>query len=106
MLHIPQTSLASLCRRYGVQQLYVFGSAVTDAFKPERSDVDVLVTLADAPPTEQGDTLLALWESLEQLFQRRVDLLTPNSLRNPYLKAEIERTKQFVYDAARPEILI
>lgn len=106
MRFIVPENLASLCRRYGVQQLYLFGSATTDAFKPESSDVDVLVTMAEAPPVEQGEALLALWEGLEQLFQRRVDLVTLHSLRNPYLKAEIERTKQLIYDAAQPQVSV
>lgn len=99
---IPHQQLASLCRCYGVQQFYLFGSAITDAFNPEGSDVDALVIMADSPPTEQGEALLGLWDELENLFQRKVDLLTMNSLKNPYLIAEIERTKKLIYDAARP----
>ncbi|SHI85634.1 hypothetical protein SAMN02745146_1710 [Hymenobacter daecheongensis DSM 21074] len=105
-LRIPQQPLTQLCRRFGVQQLHLFGSALTEAFDPATSDVDVLVTLLPAPPVEQGEALLQLWEALENLFQRKVDLLTPDSLRNPYLKAEIERTKQLVYDVARPQISV
>lgn len=106
LLTIPHQQIAILCRQYGVQQFYLFGSAITDAFNPESSDVDALVMMADAPPTEQGEALLALWDELENLFQRKVDLLTINSLRNPYLKAEIERTKKLIYDAARPEVSV
>lgn len=105
-LLIPHQPLANLCRRYGVQQFYLFGSAITDAFDPESSDVDVLVIMTDAPPTEQGEALLGLWDELENLFQRKVDLLTMNSLKNPYLKAEIERTRKLIYDAARPEVSV
>jgi predicted nucleotidyltransferase len=35
-----------------------------------------------------------------------VDLLTPQSLRNPYLRDEIERTKQLIYDGAREQVLV
>ncbi len=97
-------ALRALCRRFGVQQLHLFGSSVTDRFDPARSDVDVLVTPMPAPPLEQGEMLLLLWAELENMFQRRVDLLTPDSLQNPFLKAEIEKTKHLVYDAARTEI--
>jgi predicted nucleotidyltransferase len=97
-------ALRALCRRYGVQEMYLFGSAVTEKFDARRSDADVLVTLLPAPPLAQGQTLLNLWNELEQLLQRRVDLLTPDSLHNPFLKAEIDRTKQLIYDAARTEI--
>ena len=97
-------ALQALCRRFGVQEMYLFGSAVTANFDPTRSDADVLVTLLPAPPLAQGETLLNLWNELEQLLQRRVDLLTPDSLQNPFLKAEIDRTKQLIYDATRSEI--
>ncbi len=104
-LLLPLPALAALCRRFGVAQLHVFGSALTARFDPARSDVDVLVSLLPAPPLAQGEALLGLWEGLEALLGRRVDLLTPDALRNPVLIREIERTKKLVYDCARPEIL-
>jgi predicted nucleotidyltransferase len=97
-------ALQALCRRFGVQEMYLFGSAVTEKFDAGRSDADVLVTLLPTPPLEQGETLLNLWNELEIMLQRRVDLLTPESLQNPFLKAEIDRTKQLIYDATRTEI--
>lgn len=36
--------IAELCRRYQVRKLDLFGSAATDQFDPETSDVDFLVT--------------------------------------------------------------
>lgn len=104
MLHLPPAPLAALCRHYGVARLYVFGSALTPRFDPARSDLDVLVQLLPAPPLAQGEALLALWGELEQLAGRRVDLLTPEQLRNPALRAEIARTQHLLYDAAQPEI--
>ncbi len=97
-------ALQMLCRRFGVQQLYLFGSAVTPQFNASSSDVDILVTLLPASPLAQGESLLGLWAELEATLERRVDLLTPDSLQNPFLKAEIERTKQLIYDATRTEI--
>lgn len=38
-----QPALAALCREFGIRKLEVFGSAVTDAFEPDRSDVDFFV---------------------------------------------------------------
>ncbi len=39
--------ITALCREFGVATLYVFGSATTEAFDPERSDVDLLVERGD-----------------------------------------------------------
>ena len=93
-------ALRALCRQFGVPQLYVFGSAVTEQFDASRSDLDVLATAPPLAPLAQGEALLAFWNALESLSQRRVDLLTPDSLQNPFLKAEIEQTKYLVYEDA------
>ena len=106
MFIIPRAQLIDLCRRFRVRQLHLFGSVTTEAFDPATSDVDVLITLLPAPPVEQGEALLQLWEELENLFQRKVDLLTLSSLSNPYLKQEEKQTKQLVYDAARPQVSV
>jgi hypothetical protein len=50
--------------------------------------------------------LINVWNGLKAIFQRPVDLLTPQSLRNPYLRDEIERTKQLIYDGAREHVLV
>lgn len=48
--------------------------------------------------TPLTEALLSLWDKLEALFKRKVDLLTEDSIRNPYLKSNINRTKKLVYD--------
>lgn len=103
-LHPFLLPLQALCRRFGVQEMYLFGSAVTPQLNPARSDADVLAQLPPLSPLAEGETLLQLWEALETLLQRRVDLLTPGSMQNPFLRAEIDRTKQLIYDAARTAI--
>ena len=50
--------------------------------------------------------LINVWNGLEKIFQRPVDLLTENSLRNPYLRAEVERTKQLIYDGSKRQVLV
>ncbi len=93
-----------LMQANAVQALYVFGSSVNGPFT-ETSDVDVLVDV-DAPDETAGRMLINVWNGLEAIFRRPVDLLTPQSLRNPYLRAEIERTKQLIYDGAREQVLV
>jgi predicted nucleotidyltransferase len=66
-------------RRYGVERISVFGSFARG--KPsDESDVDILVEFE--PERKSFDNFLGLAEFLEELFGRRVDLLTPESL-NP-----------------------
>lgn len=88
--------IPELCRRYGVARLDLFGSAATDAFDPQRSDLDFLVEF-DGDSVGLFDRYFELKESLEALYGRPVDLVTPASLRNPYFIAAINETRQLVY---------
>ncbi|WP_116282825.1 nucleotidyltransferase family protein [Subtercola boreus] len=42
-LLLDRVAIARACRAHGVSRLRIFGSATTDRFDPERSDVDILV---------------------------------------------------------------
>lgn len=94
----------ALCKSYKVINLYVFGSATTAQFDEDTSDVDLLIEIDEKDPLERGVKLLAIWDKLEEFFQRKVDLLTPSSLRNPVLRKKIEATKVLIYDGKRQEI--
>lgn len=88
-----------LCRIHKVDKFYAFGSSITDHFNPQTSDIDVIVKVDIEDPADRGEALLSLWNKLETLFNRKVDLLTEESIRNPYLKSNIDRTKKLIYDA-------
>jgi len=75
-----------LRKKYGVKSLSVFGS-MARGDDHEGSDVDVLVTF-DGPATFRR--FMGLKLDLEELFGRRVDLLTPKCL-GPEMEVEIER---------------
>jgi predicted nucleotidyltransferase len=60
--------------------------------------LDFLVSLKDREPTGRyAERFLGLGEALERLFGRRVDLVTEESIRNPYFRHEVESTRQLVY---------
>lgn len=92
-------ALEDLCRRYGVRRLFLFGSAVRDDFDPERSDVDLLVEFEAMPAGGYADAYFGLRESLEALLGGDVDLVALPAVRNPYMKADIERTRTLLYAA-------
>jgi uncharacterized protein len=98
--------IKDLCLIYGVKYLYVFGSAITGKFDKKTSDFDFVVEIDEKDPVEKGVKLLSIWDELEKLFQRKVDLLTDSSIKNPYLKASINSTKVLIYDGSRGKILI
>ena len=91
-------ALAELCRRYGVARLEVFGSAARETdFDPKRSDFDFLVEFkqeSDVSPLKQ---FVGFAEALEGLLGRPVDLVQPSAVRNPYLRAAINRSRRLVY---------
>jgi predicted nucleotidyltransferase len=95
----------ALCENHKVKYLYAFGSATTDTFDPVNSDIDLLVAIDDSDPIERGDKLLSLWDTFEQFFNRKVDLLTDSSIRNPYLKRSIDSTKVLIYDGKGTKVL-
>ncbi len=97
--------LELLCQKYNVERLYAFGSAVNGKFGKD-SDVDLIVHLQKMPPEQKGETILALWDALESLFGRNVDLLTDQKITNPILSKNIEKTKQLIYDRANAEIFV
>jgi predicted nucleotidyltransferase len=90
--------IAALCRHYGVERLYLFGSAATGAFKSSSSDLDFLVSFAESSAPGYADRYLDFAEALERLFGREVDLTTENSIRNPYFRSEIESTRRLLYE--------
>ena len=93
------TELEQLCKRFRVRRLYLFGSATTDRFDPRTSDLDFVVDMADRQPTgEYANRYLGLAEALEKLFNRPVDLITEQSIRNPYFLQEVETTRQLLYE--------
>lgn len=98
--------LKQLCEGHKVEQLYAFGSVLRSDFDIESSDIDLLVELSEMPPIDRGLTLLSLWDGLEDLFNRKVDLVSESSLENPYFRAEVGATKQLIYDRGRQEIPI
>lgn len=63
-----RTELEGLGRRFGVRRLEVFGSAATEAFHAEDSDLDFLVEFEATASAGYTDRYLSLLESLQQLF--------------------------------------
>lgn len=97
-IQVRPDEFISLCKSHDVKSVYAFGSSVTDNFKEDTSDIDLLVELNTKDPIKRGQNLLDLWDKLEAYFQRKVDLLTSSSIRNPILRKNIDSSKVLVYD--------
>lgn len=105
-ININLNAFLNICKSHKVKYLYAFGSAVSENFNSEKSDIDLVVELDILDPIEHGENLIKLWDELEDFFDRKVDLLTNDSIRNPILKKNIDKTKILIYDGTGQEIFI
>jgi len=98
--NIDQTRLKSICQKFGITELSLFGSAIRDDFS-EASDIDILVNFEK----ESVPTLFRFEElrlELQELFGRDIDLLTKRSIeksRNRYRRQEILGNHRVIYAA-------
>ena len=95
-----QTQLAALCQQWQIVELAVFGSALRADFRPD-SDIDVLINFHPGARHTLFD-LVTLQAALEQLFERKVDLLERSAVeqsRNPIRRQAILQSAQVIYAA-------
>lgn len=92
-------AIAALCRKYRVVNLHVFGSAVGPDFEPGRSDVDLLVDFGSMDGYTKAHAYFDLLEELRDVLGTEVDLVMAGAVKNRYIAADIERTKQKLYAA-------
>ena len=92
-------TLTQLCRRYHVRRLELFGSGADERFDPDTSDLDFLVEYVPLEPGEHSRSYFGLLESLQDLFERCIDLVETNAVSNPYLLESINRSRTVLYAA-------
>jgi len=93
-------ALIALCKRYDVVRLEVFGSAARGAdFDPALSDVDFLVEFKGASALAPLEQFFGLANALKDLLGRPVDLVEPSAIKNPFVRAGINRSREVLYGA-------
>ncbi len=98
LIESKMTELRALCEKYHVARLELFGSATTDEWDSQRSDLDFLVTFATPPVGMLGfDQYMELWFGLQDLFDRKIDLVEESAMTNPYFIASVNRYRVPVY---------
>jgi hypothetical protein len=92
---LPQ--LLPLFKQHQVSRAYAFGSVCTDKFN-DSSDVDLLIGFdGKFDPADKGEIIWNMWDELEKVLNRKVDLVTENSLSNPYFIQELNEKKVLLY---------
>ncbi len=94
---VDARALASICRKYGVKKMSLFGSAARNELRPE-SDVDLLVEFKPSSKTSTFD-LVHMQDELSPLFaSRTVQVAGPGILKNPYRRETILPDLKTLYE--------
>ena len=99
-LGIGAEKIADFCRRWKINRLAIFGSAVRGELRPD-SDIDLLVTFRSDADWTMFDHF-TMEEELSQLFGREVDLISIKALEenpNPIYRREILDSARQIYAA-------
>jgi predicted nucleotidyltransferase len=98
--------IAELCRSHRVRALWLFGSAVTNEWDNENSDLDFLVDLG-AYSEGYASRFFSLRRELACLTSKSVDLASVNGMggEDDWFRREVEATRVLIYDARRDQLV-
>lgn len=99
-LQVERSQISAVCKQFGIIELGVFGSVLRDDFRvggADPSDVDLLIEF-EATQRISWQRWMDLQAALEQVFNRKVDVVRKHLLKNPYRRAEILKTNCVVYE--------
>ena len=89
-------AINKLCSTYRLKHLYAFGSVLTNNFNSQ-SDIDFIVDFLPISSEDYADNYYDLKFSLENILNRKVDLLEEKAIKNPYFLEAVNSKKQIVY---------
>ena len=95
-LYTYKKEINALCADHKVRTLYAFGSALTPNFN-SKSDIDLIVDFKEIDVKDYADNYFDFKFSLQDIFNRPVDLLEEQAIKNPYFKQVVNQTKELVY---------
>ena len=95
-----KNDIPALCKNYRVKSLYAFGSVLTKQFS-QNSDIDLIVEFDNIDVSSYADNYFNFKFSLEDIFNRHIDLLEEKAITNPYFKKAISQNRQLIYGTAK-----
>ena len=91
-IEVPQEQVEAFCRKWKVREFALFGSVLTEDFRPD-SDVDVMVVMEDDAQLESSEwqrqlaAFRGMKVELSELFEgRKIDLVRKKSIFNPFIR--------------------
>lgn len=91
-----KAELIQLCINHNVKQLFLFGSILTERFD-DKSDIDMLIQFSTIDLKDYFDNYMDLKEKLELLFNRQIDLVENQAIKNPIFRKVVDREKKLIY---------
>jgi predicted nucleotidyltransferase len=91
-----KNEINALCANHKVRSLYAFGSVLTPNFNTN-SDNYLIVDFKEIDVKDYADNYFDFKFSLQDIFNRPVDLLEEQAIKNPYFKEELNKKKVIVY---------
>lgn len=98
-----KAEIESLCEKHKVNSLDLVGSFAKGTYNSE-SDVDFLVTFGDVDLYDYADNYYDLFTSLENVLERKVDLISEKAIDNPYLLKSFNRNRIKIYERRNPRL--
>lgn len=91
--------IIAVCKQHHVGAISLFGSAAKNTMHKD-SDIDLLVEFSnDIDVLKYADNYFSLLEQLQNILNRKVDLVSSKSIKNSVLKKEIDQSKVNLYAA-------
>lgn len=91
-----RAEIDELCKTYKVKNLYAFGSVLTENFNDE-SDIDLIVDFYVIGVEDYADNYFDFKFSLQEIFNRPVDLLEERAIKNPYFRQNMNKKMQLIF---------
>lgn len=92
-------AIISACKKHHVEAISLFGSAAKNTMN-EESDIDLLVNFSnEINVLDYADNYFSLLDQLQEILNRKVDLVSGRSLKNPVLMEEVYQSKIDLYAA-------
>ena len=93
---ISQNQIEIICKKHKVRSLYLFGSMAKGKAN-HASDADLLVQFDHIELSKYFENFMQLKDDFESLFQRRIDLIEDQAIRNPIFRKVVDRDKKLIY---------
>jgi len=104
LINKNKQGFCNLCKEHNVIRLFAFGSAVITNFDFDKSDIDLLVEIEENDPLLKREKILSFWDKTEEIYKRKVDLITKPKIRNPYLRKSVNDSKVLIYGRSHEKI--